>query len=83
MSEPDAQPLLAEATLEQICVEVAHRGDNALIVLTSGSGTVRERFRLFHSGGLFPAVGLAACAHSELLRAVGRLDEIPKEDDRP
>lgn len=72
----DSSPLLTEATTKQLFVELARRYDFVLLGVVQKAGNPQEQFQMFHSGGVFPAIGLAQAMRTELVKTVLDATEI-------
>ena len=77
------QPFLSEASLEQLFLEIARRHDHAILATVSNAASDNEKFRMFHAGGIFPAIGLARCFQTEVIKTVLDANQIKNPEDKP
>ncbi len=82
MGENDGiQPLLSEATYDQIVYEIARRYPNAVITVLDRPGASDERFRYRTIGSLFTAIGLCEAIAEELRKRVVDCPDEEEEDE--
>lgn len=82
MVSEEISPLLAEASLRQIWVELAKRFDITIFAGATNTQSPQEQFRMFYSGGVFPAIGLARALQTEVLKRVLNAGPIINPEDK-
>lgn len=78
MVSDEVQPLLSEATFEDLAEELGRRYPIAVLAIISDPGEAKETFRYRTVGTKFGAIGLCALIRTELTE---QIIDVPNEDD--